>query len=268
MKIDDDTGQMIISGMGELHLEIIADRLRRELGVAAKVGRPQVAYREALSLTAEADERFVRQTGGRGQYAHVMLTVEPRENGAGFAFADATTGGVIPKEFIGAIEEGVRQATEAGPLAGFPVVDVGVTLTGGGFHEVDSSDVAFRIAGSIAFKAAAPKAGPQLLEPIMAVEVVTSETYMGEVMGDVTSRRGHIVSMRASAGTTQTIRCEVPLAEMFGYATALRSLTQGRGTYTMHPARYEPAPQPISDDVVARIRGTVVSPTGRSASSG
>jgi len=255
MKVDEETGQMIISGMGELHLEIITDRLRRELGVSAKVGRPQVAYREALTATATADERLVRQTGGRGQYARVQLQVAPRENGAGFKFTDTLVGGVIPKEFVPAIEEGVRQATESGPLAGFPVVDVEVTLIGGDYHEVDSSDIAFRIAGSMAFKSAAAKAKPVLLEPIMAVEIVTPEHCMGEVMGDVTSRRGSILAMRASAGNTQTIRCEIPLAEVFGYATGLRSLTQGRGTYTMQPARYQPVPQPIADEIVARIRG-------------
>jgi len=255
MKVDQETGQMIISGMGELHLDIITDRLRRDMGVQASVGRPQVSYREALSGKTRADERFVRQTGGHGQFAHVILEVEPLGNGSGFSFVDKTVGGDIPKEFIPAVEMGVRQAMEAGPVAGFPLVDVLATLTGGSYHEVDSSDIAFRIAGAMALRSAASRARPMLMEPIMAVEVVMPEAHMGEVMGDITSRRGNIVAMRPTAGGTQTIRCEVPLPEMFGYATVLRSLTQGRGTYTMQPARYEPVPQTIAEEIVARIRG-------------
>jgi elongation factor G len=254
VQTDADTGQVVIRGMGELHLEIIVDRLKREFGVEASVGRPQVAYKETLTQPAQAEGRYVRQTGGRGQYGHVKIRLAPRKPGEGFEFNNEIVGGAIPREFIKPVEEGIREALSTGVLAGYPVDDVSITLYDGSFHEVDSSELAFKIAGSMAFKEAARRAGPVLLEPVMKVEVVVPEEYMGDIMGDLSGRRGRIVSMEARGGT-QIVNARVPLSEMFGYATDLRSRTQGRATYTMHFERYEQAPQNVSEEVVARVQG-------------
>jgi elongation factor G len=251
---DRETGQTIISGMGELHLEIIVDRLLREFKVDANVGKPQVAYKETIRRASEREGKFVRQTGGRGQYGHVELRVEPLPPGKGFEFVDATKGGVIPREYIPAVERGVRDAMEAGTVAGYPMVDIKATLLDGSYHEVDSSEIAFKIAASIAFKEATSKASPVILEPIMAVEVVVPEEFMGDVIGDLNSRRGKIQGMEARAGA-QVIAAQVPLSEMFGYATDLRSMTQGRATFTMQFSHYEPVPQPISEEITARAVG-------------
>ena len=251
---DRETGQTIISGMGELHLEIIVDRLLREFKVDANVGKPQVAYKETVRRSVEREAKFVRQTGGRGQYGHVVLRVEPLPPGKGFEFADGTKGGVVPREYIPAVEKGVRDALETGTLAGYPMVDIKVTLLDGSYHEVDSSEIAFKIAGSMAFKDATSKASPVILEPIMAVEVVVPEEFMGEVIGNLSGRRGKIQGMDARAGA-QVITAQVPLAEMFGYATDLRSMTQGRATYTMQFSHYEPVPQPISEEITAKAVG-------------
>jgi len=251
---DVETGQVVIRGMGELHLEIIVDRLKREFSVEASVGRPQVAYKETLTKPAPGEGRYVRQTGGRGQYGHAKIRVEPCGPGEGFEFVNDIVGGTIPREYIKPIEEGIREALTAGVLASYPVADVRVTLYDGSFHEVDSNEMAFKIAGSMAFKDAARSAGPVLLEPVMRVEVVVPEEYMGDIMGDLNSRRGRITAMEARGGT-QIVRARVPLSEMFGYATDLRSRTQGRATFTMHFDRYEQAPQQVSDEVVARITG-------------
>ncbi|MCX8084811.1 MAG: elongation factor G [Calditerrivibrio sp.] len=249
VKVDEETGQTIISGMGELHLEIIVDRLMREFKVEANVGNPQVAYRETIKKKSSYESKYIKQTGGRGQYGHVVLEVEPLEPGAGFKFINKIVGGVIPKEYIPAVEKGIVEAMDTGVLAGYPVVDVAVTLLDGSYHEVDSSEMAFKIAGSIGFKEACKKASPTLLEPIMKVEVVVPDEYMGDVMGDLNSRRGRIEGMEAR-GNAQVIRCNVPLKEMFGYATTLRSLTQGRATYTMIFDHYEEVPQNIADEIV------------------
>jgi elongation factor G len=249
-----ETNQTIISGMGELHLEIIVDRLKREYSVEANVGKPQVAYRETIRKPAKAEEKYARQTGGRGQYGHVVLEIEPNEPGAGFEFVNKIVGGVIPKEFIPAVEKGVREALEGGIIAGYEMVDVKVNLVFGSYHEVDSSEIAFKIAGSIAFKEAARKASPVLLEPVMKVEVVTPEDYMGSVTGDLSSRRGRIEGMNSRPGT-QIITAMVPLAEMFGYETELRSMSQGRAASTMHFARYEEAPKSVSEEVIAKVQG-------------
>jgi elongation factor G len=254
VRTDQETGQVVISGMGELHLEIIVDRLKREFSVDASVGRPQVAYKETLTKPASGEGRYIRQTGGRGQYGHAKIRVEPRKPGEGFEFVNDIVGGSIPREFIKPIEEGIRESLTAGVLASYPVADVLVTLYDGSFHDVDSSEMAFKIAGSMAFKDAARKAGPVLLEPVMRVEVVVPEEYMGDIMGDINSRRGRITAMEARGGT-QIVRSRVPLSEMFGYATDLRSRTQGRATFTMHFDRYEQAPQQVSEEVVARITG-------------
>ncbi len=254
VRTDSDTGQVVIAGMGELHLEILVDRLSREFGVDASVGRPQVAYKETLTREAEGEGQYIRQTGGRGQYGHAKIRVRPRRPGEGVAFVSEIVGGAIPREYIRPIEEGVREAMSGGVLAGYPVDDVGVTLYGGSYHDVDSSEMAFKIAGSMAFKEAARKATPVLLEPIMKIEVVVPEQYVGDVMGDLNGRRGRILSVEAR-GSTQIISARVPLSEMFGYATDLRSCTQGRATYTMHFDRYEQAPQNVSEEVVARIQG-------------
>ncbi len=251
---DHETNQTIISGMGELHLEIIVDRLKREYGVEANVGKPQVAYRETIKKSAKAEEKYARQTGGRGQYGHVVLEIEPNEAGKGFEFNNKIVGGVIPKEYIPAVEKGVKEALQGGILAGYELVDVKVNLVYGSYHEVDSSEMAFKIAGSIAFKAAARKANPVLLEPVMKVEVVTPEDYMGSVTGDLSSRRGRIEGMNTRPGT-QIITSMVPLAEMFGYETDLRSMTQGRAASTMHFARYEEAPKSVSEEVIAKVQG-------------
>lgn len=249
VKTDEETGQTIISGMGELHLEIIIDRMMREFKVEANVGKPQVAYKEAITQKAKAEGKYIRQTGGRGQYGHCWLEIEPLEPGSGFIFENKIVGGVVPKEYVPAIEKGVREAMELGVLAGYPVTDVKVTLFDGSYHEVDSSEMAFKIAGSMAFKEAFNKAKPILLEPIMKVEVVTPENFMGDVMGDLNSRRGKIHGMEMR-GSAQVITCYVPLSDMFGYATDLRSMTQGRATYTMHFSHYEPVPSNIAEQIL------------------
>ena len=254
VRSDIETGQVVISGMGELHLEIIVDRLLREFGVAASVGRPQVAYKETLTKPAEGEGRYVKQTGGRGQYGHARIRLLPRQPGEGFEFINDIVGGAIPKEYVKPVADGIREAMTIGVLAGYPVDDLSVSLYDGSFHDVDSSEVAFKIAGSMAFRDAAKNAGPILLEPVMRVEVVVPEEYMGDVMGDLNGRRGRIKSMEARGGT-QLVTAFVPLAEMFGYATDLRSRTQGRATFSMHFHRYEPAPQNVSEEVVARIQG-------------
>ncbi len=249
VKVDDETGQTIISGMGELHLDIIVDRLLREFKVEANVGSPQVAYRETIKKSVKQESKYIKQSGGRGQYGHVWLQVEPLEAGSGFEFENKIVGGVIPKDFIPAVQKGVEEAMEAGVLAGFPVVDVKVTLYDGSFHEVDSSEMAFKIAASIGFKDAMKKASPVILEPIMKVEVVVPEEYMGDVMGDLNSRRGKVEGMEAR-GNTQVIKSYVPLKEMFGYATNLRSLSQGRATYTMLFDHYEEVPNNITEEII------------------
>jgi elongation factor G len=253
---DADTGQTILSGMGELHLEIIVDRMLREFGVAANVGKPQVAYRETIRRKAQAEGRFVRQTGGHGQYGHVKIRIEPGPSGSGFEFENEVFGGSIPKEFIGPAEAGMREALEGGVLAGYPMSDVKVILYDGSYHEVDSSEMAFKIAGSIALKEAARKAGPVLLEPIMAVEVVVPEEYMGDVIGDLNSRRGRIEGMELR-GTTQIVKSMAPLSEMFGYATELRSRTQGRGSFTMHFGKYEEVPAALAEEIVSKVQGRI-----------
>jgi elongation factor G len=254
VRTDEETGQTIISGMGELHLEIIVDRLLREFNVSANVGKPQVAYKETIRKAVEQEGKFIRQTGGRGQYGHVYLRVEPQPPARGFEFVDAIKGGTIPREYVPAVEKGVREAMESGALAGYPIVDVKVTLLDGSYHEVDSSEIAFKIAGSLAFKDAVSKAQPVLLEPIMAVEVVVPEEFMGEVIGDISSRRGKVLGMD-SRPAAQVIEARVPLAEMFGYATDLRSMTQGRATYTMQFSHYEPVPATISEEISAKAVG-------------
>src|ERR687886_200470 len=252
---DEETGQTIIAGMGELHLEVLVDRMLREFKVDAHVGKPQVAYRETVTQPAKGvEERYVRQTGGRGQYGHVVIDLEPTGSGGGYEFIDRITGGVIPREYIPAVDAGIQEAMQNGVLAGYQMVDVRATLVGGSYHEVDSSEIAFRIAGSLAFKKAARSARPALLEPIMAVEVVTPEDYMGDVIGDLSSRRGRIEGME-QRGSSQVIRAQVPLGDMFGYATDLRSRTQGRATYTMQFHSYQEVPESISREIVARVRG-------------
>ncbi len=247
-----ETGQTLISGMGELHLEIITDRLVREFNVGANIGRPQVAYRESLTKEAEGEGRFVRQSGGRGQFGHVKIRVRP--TGGEFVFENKIVGGAIPREFIRPVEQGIREAMESGPLAGYPMTGLEVELYDGTHHEVDSSEVAFKIAGSMAIQDASKRANPVLLEPVMAVEVVTPDDYMGDVIGDITSRRGRVLQMDAR-GNAQVITCRVPLSEMFGYATDLRSATQGRATYTMQFENYEQAPKSVSEEIVARAAG-------------
>jgi elongation factor G len=252
---DKDTGQTKISGMGELHLEILVDRLKREFGVAAHVGKPQVAYKETIRKPAKGEHKHVKQTGGRGQYGHAKIEIEPAP-GQGFVFENDITGGSIPKEYIKPIEEGIREAMERGILAGYPMVDVKVRLWDGSYHDVDSSEMAFKVAGSIAFQDAAKKAHPVLLEPMMKVEVVTPDDYTGAVTGDLSSRRGHVEG-QISRGGTQIITAMVPLSTMFGYSTDLRSRTQGRATYTMHFEKYMEAPRNVSEEVVARVMGKV-----------
>jgi len=251
VRTDEETGQTIISGMGELHLEIIVDRLLREFNVGANVGKPQVAYKETIRKKVEQQGKFVRQTGGRGQYGDVWITLEAQPPGAGFEFVDAIKGGSIPREYIPAVEKGIREATENGALAGYPMVDVKVTLFDGSYHDVDSSEIAFKIAGSMAFKEAARRANPVLLEPIMSVEVVVPEEFMGDVIGDISSRRGKVLGM-SSRPAAQAIDARVPLAQMFGYATDLRSMTQGRATYTMQFSHYEPVPAAIAEGIIAK----------------
>ena len=260
---DQDTGQTIISGMGELHLEILVDRMSREFGVAANVGKPQVSYRETICRGAEGEGRFVRQTGGRGQYGHVKIRVEPRaDTEKGFEFINAIVGGAIPREFIPAVEKGIREASEAGPLAGYEVQDIEVTLYDGSFHEVDSSEIAFKIAGSMALKEAVSRAAPALLEPIMRVEVVVPREFIGAVGGDLNARRGRIETIESRAGS-QVVTAVVPLSEMFGYSTHLRSMTQGRATYSMHFHRYRQAPKSVTEQIVARIQGRSWDTAGR-----
>jgi len=254
VSFNEDTGQTIISGMGELHLEIIVDRLLREFKVSASVGKPQVAYKETIRSVSKAEGKYVRQSGGRGQYGHVFLEVNPLEDGEGFEFVNAIVGGVIPREYIPAVEKGVREATYRGILAGYPVVDIKATLYDGSYHDVDSSEMAFKIAGSIAFREAAKKAHPVLLEPFMSVEVVTPEEYLGDVIGDLNSRRGKIQSIDRR-GNAQVIKLQAPLSEMFGYATDLRSKTQGRATYTMQFKHYDEVPKGVSEEIIAKIKG-------------
>lgn len=251
---DEEVGQTIISGMGELHLEIIVDRLMREFNVGANVGKPQVAYRETVRKKTEAEGKYVRQSGGRGQYGHVYIELEPLEHGKGFEFVNKVVGGTIPREYIPAVEKGVKEAIENGVLAGYPVVDVKVTLVDGSYHDVDSSEMAFKIAGSMAFKGAVKKANPVLLEPIMNIEVVTPEEYMGDVIGDLNSRRGKIQTI-GQRGKTQIISAQVPLSEMFNYATDMRSKTQGRATYTMQFSHYDEVPRGISEEIITKVKG-------------
>jgi elongation factor G len=256
VRTDEETAQTLISGMGELQLEILVDRLKREFGVVANVGRPQVAYRETVDRRVEKVEgRFVRQTGGRGQYGHAVINMEPAEPGEGYEFLDKIVGGKIPREYIPAVDLGIQQAMEAGILAGYPVVDVRVELVDGSYHDVDSSEMAFKVAGSMAFKNAMQRAKPKLLEPVMAVEVVTPEEYLGDVMGDLNARRGRVEGLEPR-GNAQAVRARVPLATMFGYATDLRSMTQGRATFTMQFDRYEEAPQSIAGEIVSAAQGT------------
>jgi elongation factor G len=252
---DPDSGQTIISGMGELHLEIIVDRMMREYKVEANVGKPQVAYRETIRKHAQAEGKYIRQTGGKGQYGHAKIYLDPQPPGLGYEFVNDVTGGSVPKEFIKPIDQGIREALEGGILAGYPMVDVKATLYDGSYHDVDSNEMAFKIAGSMAFKEAARKASPVLLEPVMAVEVVTPEDYAGVIMGDLSSRRGRIEGMEHRAGS-QVIKAIVPLAEMFGYATHMRSSTQGRAEYSMHFARYEEAPRSVAEEIIAKVQGT------------
>jgi elongation factor G len=255
VKTDEQTGQVVIAGMGELHLEIIVDRLKREFSVEASVGKPQVAYKETLTRPADGEMKYAKQTGGRGQYGHAKIHLFPGEPGTGYIFENEVTQGSIPKEFIKPIDEGIKEALTRGVLAGYPIDDVRIVLYDGSYHDVDSSEMAFKIAGSMAFQDAAKKAKPVLLEPVMRVEVVVPKDNMGDVMGDLSSRRGRIQSQEDRGGT-QIINARVPLSEMFGYATDLRSRTQGRATYSMHFDRYEQAPQNVSDEVVAKITGT------------
>ena len=254
VRTDEETGQTIIAGMGELHLEIIVDRLLREFKVEANVGKPEVAFRETIRSKAESEAKYIKQTGGRGQYGHVVLTVEPSEPGVGFEFVNKIVGGVIPKEYIPAVEKGVRERLESGVLAGYPVRDVRVTLTFGSYHDVDSNEMAFKIAGSMAFQDGCKKADPVLLEPIMKVEVLVPQEYMGDVIGNLNGRRGKIQGIKVRAGS-QAIEAAVPLSEMFGYATDLRSRTQGRATYSMEFERYEPVPKQIAEQIIAKNRG-------------
>jgi elongation factor G len=251
---DPDSGQTIISGMGELHLEIIVDRMMREYKVEANVGKPQVAYRETIRKHAEAEGKYIRQTGGRGQYGHAKIKLDPQPAGTGYEFVNEIVGGSVPKEYIKPIDQGIQEALEGGIMAGYPMVDVKATLYDGSYHDVDSNEMAFKIAGSMAFKEAARKASPVLLEPVMSVEVVTPEDFAGTIMGDLSSRRGRIEGMEHRAGS-QVIKAIVPLAEMFGYATHMRSSTQGRAEYSMHFARYEEAPRSVAEEIIARVQG-------------
>jgi len=257
VETDEETGQTIISGMGELHLEIIVDRMKREFDVGANVSRPQVAYKEGLRKTVQSEGKFIKQTGGHGQYGHVWLEVGPNEPGKGFEFENAIIGGVVPKEYIKPVMEGVREAMKNGVLAGYPVDDVKAKLFDGSFHPVDSSEIAFKVAGSIAFREAAKRAEPILLEPIMDVEVVTPEDYLGDVMGDLNSRRGKILGIKPRKNG-QVVKATVPLAEMFGYATAVRSMTQGRALFTMQFAHYGEVPKTIADGIIEKVKGTEV----------
>ncbi len=250
VRSDEESGQTIISGMGELHLEIIVDRMKREFGVEATVGKPQVAYRETIRKPVEIEGKYVKQSGGKGQYGHVWLKIEPQPEGKGYEFVDAIKGGVVPREFIPSVDKGCKDTMNSGVMAGYPVVDIKVTLFDGSYHDVDSSQIAFELAGSMAFKDGCRKASPVLLEPMMAVEVETPEDYAGTVMGDLSSRRGMVQGMDDMVGGGKAIKAEVPLSEMFGYATTLRSLTQGRATYTMEFKHYSEAPKNVAEAVV------------------
>ena len=254
VSFNEETGQTIISGMGELHLEIIVDRLLREFKVSANVGKPQVAYKETIRTASKAEGKFIKQTGGRGQYGHVFVELEPLGLGKGFEFVNAIVGGAIPREYISAVEKGIREAADRGILAGYPIVDIKAKLYDGSYHEVDSSEMAFKIAGSIGFREAVKKAKPVLLEPIMSVETVTPEEFLGDVIGDINSRRGKVQNIERR-GNAQVIRAQAPLSEMFGYATDLRSMTQGRATYTMQFLHYEEVPKGVSEEIVAKVRG-------------
>jgi elongation factor G len=254
VRSDEETGQTVISGMGELHLEVLVDRMRREYKVEANQGKPQVAYRESISQPADVDSKFVRQSGGKGQYGHVKLQLEPLERGKGFEFVNAIVGGSVPKEYIGPTEQGIKEAMQGGVLAGFPVVDIKVTLYDGSFHEVDSSEMAFKIAASMGLKEGVRKGRPQLLEPVMKVEVTTPEDFLGTVLGDLNARRGHVEGMEAR-GNAQVVRAFVPLASMFGYTTDLRSATQGRATSSMEFAYYQPLPEALAKEIVEKRRG-------------
>jgi len=248
---DEESSQTIISGMGELHLEIIVDRMKREFNVEANVGKPQVAYRETIRGTVEQEGKFVRQSGGRGQYGHVWLKLEPQPTGKGYEFVNGVVGGTVPREYVPAVDKGIREACETGVIAGYPVVDVKVTLTDGSYHDVDSSEMAFKIAGSIGFKEGFKKAKPVLLEPIMKVEVVTPEEYSGDIIGDLSRRRGQILGMEEGP-SGKAIASEVPLSEMFGYATTVRSMSQGRATFTMEFSKYAEVPPGIADGIMKK----------------
>jgi len=253
VKTDEESGQTIISGMGELHLEIIVDRLLREFKVEASVGRPQVAYRETITKVVKTEGRFVRQSGGRGQYGHVWLTLEPQKPGKGFEFVNRIVGGAIPREYIPAVQKGVHEAMEQGVFAGYPMVDIKVTLIDGSYHEVDSSEMAFKIAGSMGFKEGARQAHPILLEPLMSIEIITPEEFMGQVVADLTSRRGKTTKVEYRGGTNVIVG-DVPLANMFGYATDLRSLTQGRATFTLQFSHYSPVPASVSEEILSQLK--------------
>lgn len=251
---DEETGQTIIGGMGELHLDIIVDRMKREFKVEANVGAPQVSYRETIRQTAQVEGKFVRQSGGRGQFGHVWVEFSPNEEGAGFEFENAIVGGAVPREYIGSVQQGIEEALDNGMVAGFPVIDIKAKLYDGSYHDVDSSEMAFKIAASMALKNAKSKCAPVLLEPLMKVEVVIPEEYMGDIMGDITARRGRVEGMEAR-GNSQTVKAFVPLAEMFGYATSLRSRTQGRGTYSMFFDHYEEVPKSVSEEIIKKQTG-------------
>jgi elongation factor G len=248
IKVDENTGQTLISGMGELHLEVLVDRMLREFQVGVNVGKPRVAYRETITARRQSEGRFIRQSGGRGQYGHVVLELEPAERGQGLVFRTDVSGALVPREYHAAVERGVREAMESGPVAGYPMVDIKATLVGGSYHDVDSSRLAFEIAGSIALRDGAARAEPVILEPVMKVEVVMPEAYVGEVLADLNARGAHVLGMDSTIGG-QTIDAVVPMAEMFGYATSLRSLTQGRGTFTMEFDHYEPVPPDVSERI-------------------
>jgi elongation factor G len=257
IKTDEETGQTIMSGMGELHLDILVDRMKREFNVECNVGKPQVAYKETITKKVEAEGKYIRQTGGKGQYGHCVIEVEPQELGKGYEFVNEVVGGSIPKEYIPAIDKGIKEACEGGVLAGYPVIDVKITLTDGSYHDVDSSEMAFKIAGSMAFKEGFKRANPVILEPIMDIEVTIPENYLGEVIGNLNSRRGKIENM-TQRGNARSIRGFIPIANMFGYATDLRSLTQGRGNYTMQFARYEAVPKVMAEDIIAKANGKTI----------
>ncbi|MGH2466436.1 MAG: elongation factor G, partial [Candidatus Limnocylindrales bacterium] len=253
VKTNEETGQTLIAGMGELHLDVLVDRMTREFNVGANVGKPQVSYRETIRRAAEGNGRFVRQTGGKGQYGHVVLRLEPQEKGAGFAFVDKIVGGSIPREYMRAVDMGISEALDSGVYAGYPMVDVRATVYDGSYHEVDSSEMAFKIAASLAVKDAVERADPVVLEPVMRVEATMPEAFMGDVIGDINSRRGHIEGMDSHGGT-QVVRAFVPLAQMFGYATDLRSMTQGRATYSMEFSHYAEVPAGVASELIQKAK--------------